>query len=134
MVLEYFGCSKSENELARASGATRRWGVEVAGLIKVAKKYGFKTLTKDKADFKDLRYWLDKKIPVIVEWFNEEVHFSVVVGLDRRHIYLMDPNLGQVRKIKRMIFLGAWFQFHGDFMKTTRDLHLRRMLVVYSPS
>jgi ABC-type bacteriocin/lantibiotic exporter with double-glycine peptidase domain len=134
MVLEYFGCQKSEAELIKLTGATTGQGTSAQGIKKAAQKLGFSVKVKDKADFQDIKYWLVKKVPPMVDWFSPfgapEGHYSVVVGLDKNFIYLQDPEIAGVRKIKKQDFKRIWFDFEGDFIKNRNDLILRRLLVL----
>ena len=133
MVLRFYGVEKSENILARLSGHTVKAGVGGEGLVKAARKLGFKAFIKDFAGFGDIRkYVLIKKIPVIVDWFSEnEGHYSVVAGIGRGHIYLQDPEIGGIRKMDLVTFKRVWFDFPGEFIKAKRELIVRRLLAVY---
>lgn len=131
MVMDYYGVSISEEKLARLSGASKKKGVSIKGLIKAAKHFGFKTFLKQNSSLKDLEQFVNKKIPVIVDWFYEdEGHYSVVADIDNKNIVLMDPALGGKRKMPVEKFLRLWFDFPGKFIKKPDDLILRLMLVV----
>lgn len=132
MVLAYYGVDRSERALARLAGATREFGVDAPGLMRAARALGFRARVRDHATFSDIRrYVIDRKMPVIVDWFSaDEGHYSVVVHVDRRHIYLQDPELGRVRKMRRGDFRRIWFDFSTDYLRKKRDLQLRRMIVV----
>ena len=84
MVLEYLGVKRSEKELAELSGATKEKGTEARNLLKAAKSLGFKGFVKDFSKITDIKkYVVQKKIPVIVDWFSrDEGHYSAVVGVD----------------------------------------------------
>lgn len=133
MVLEYYGIKKSENELAKLSGAKKHTGVGVEGLIKAAKELGFKGFFKDFSDVNGIRkYVIDKKIPVIVDWFStDDGHYSVVVGIDKNNIYLQDPELGDLRAMELDTFKRVWFDFPSDFLRSKDDIIIRRIIVVY---
>ncbi|MEK9195428.1 MAG: papain-like cysteine protease family protein, partial [Patescibacteria group bacterium] len=90
----------------------------------------------------DIRRWLDKKVPVIVNWFtrgrmdydDSEVpdgHLSVVVGLDDEYIYLQDPEIGVLRKISRDDFMKVWFDFKGEYIEDWDDMIIRQLIAVY---
>ena len=136
MVLDYFGIKVSEKKLIRLTGATAKKGTSAEGIKKTAQKLGFLVGIKDGASFSDIKYWLNKKVPVIVSWFSvyggyPEGHYSVVVDLDRNYIYLQDPEIAAIRKMNKKDFLRVWFDFEGDFMKSKNDLVLRRLISVY---
>lgn len=134
MVLDYFGCQKSEAELIKLSSATAKKGTSAEGIKKAAQELGFRFKIKDGADFADIKHCLTKKVPPIVDWFSTfgeaEGHYSVVVGLDKNFIYLQDPEIAGIRKIKRVDFKRVWFDFEGDFIKNKNDLILRRFLLI----
>jgi len=133
MVLDYFGVKKSERDLAKLTGCTKTKGVEAKNLLKAAEKLGFKGFIKDFSKIKDIKkYILKKKIPVIVDWFSEdEGHYSVVAGIDNKNIYLQDPELGKVRKLKIHDFKRIWFDFPGRFLRSKNDIIIRRLIVIY---
>lgn len=133
MVLDYFGVKKSEKELVKLSGATKEKGAETKSLLKAARRLGFKGFVKDFSEISDIKkYVVQKKIPVIVDWFSgDEGHYSAVVGLNNKNIYLQDPELGGIRKIDIKTFKRIWFDFPGSFLKSKKDIIIRRMLVLY---
>ncbi|TSC53550.1 MAG: putative fusion protein (N:peptidase-C:desuccinylase) [Parcubacteria group bacterium LiPW_39] len=131
MVLDYFGVKISEPELIKFTGATARKGTSAKGIRKAARKLGFLVRIKDRTDLADIKYWLDKKIPPIVAWFSEDDgHYSVVAGLDKKFIYLQDPEIAGIRKMKKKDFKRVWFDFEGDFIKNKNDLILRRLIII----
>ena len=137
MVMDYYGVSVSEKEIARVAGATRERGTSIKGLIKAAKRFGFKVFLKKDASLKDLEHFVERKIPVIVDWFDkEEGHYSVVVDINKRNVVLMDPALRKIliyirrRVFPREVFYRLWFDFPKKFIRTPKDLVLRAMLVV----
>lgn len=131
IVLGYYGIEKGEEELAKLTRCSNR-GTSAQGIITAAKKLGFKAEFKDNCSFGDIKRYLDKKIPVIVNWFlQDDGHYSVVVGLDKKKIYLQDSTLGHVRAMKLEIFYRVWFDFPGNFLKTKDELRLRRIIVVW---
>ena len=105
----------------------------IEGLIKAAKELGFKGFFKDFSDIQDIKqYVLDKKIPVIVDWFStDDGHYSVVVDIDKNNIYLQDPELGRLRRIDIVTFKRIWFDYSGDLLQSKDQIIIRRMIVVY---
>lgn len=137
MVMDYYGVSVSEAEVAKSSGSTKEKGTSINGLIKAAKHFGFHVFLKENSSLEDLEYFIQRKIPVIVDWFAEDDgHYSVVVDIDKKNVVLMDPALRKVliyirrRIFTRETFFRIWFDFPGDFIKTKKDLVIRLMLVV----
>jgi len=141
IALSYYGIDKSERELAKMLNWNKESGINDADILRVAKQLGFQTKLKRNSNFADIEKWLDKKAPVIVNWFTRgrsdysdseiaEGHYSVVSGLDDNHIYLQDPEIGKVRKIKRDDFLKVWFDFPGKYIKPG-ELDVRLSISIY---
>jgi len=93
IVLDYYGIEKSEKELAKLCRHNKNLGVDDEKIKRVAGSLGFKVKIKNSSNFKDIENWLDKKVPVIVNWFTKgrqeysesevsDGHYSVVAGLD----------------------------------------------------
>lgn len=132
MVLEYYGIKKSEKELAELSKAKPHTGVSAEGLLKATKVLGLKGLAKDFSEIKDIKEHIDKKIPVIVDWFSiNDGHYSVVVDVDKNNIYLQDPELGRIQTINLDTFKRIWFDFRGNYLTSKNDIIIRRMIVIY---
>lgn len=130
-VFQYFGIKKTEREIAKLAGATVVKGTSLRGMINAARKLGFKAWNKDMASFDDINKLLERKIPVIVEWFhNDDGHYSVIVGLTKKHVVLMNPRFGTFDKIDRATFKRIWFDFHGYYLKSKKDAIIRRMIVI----
>ena len=131
MVLEYYGVLVSEARLAQIAGTTKEKGTLKEDLIRAAKHFGFQVFSKDRSTLSDLRYFIKRKIPVIVNWFlDDEGHYSVVVDIDRKKVVLMDPHLGGLRTMPIEKFLRVWFDFRGKFIRKPEDLILRLILVI----
>lgn len=141
IVLEYYGVSKTEKELAKIAGLKKGLGIDEKGIKKTAEKLGFKVVIKNNSNFKDIEKWLDKRVPVIVNWFTRgrndypesetaDGHYSVVCGLDDRFIYLQDPEIGRIRKIKKDDFTRVWFDFKGEYVKP-KELIVRQIIAIY---
>lgn len=140
IVLDYFGVSKGEEELA-ALASKGELGTDDAGLAKAAGALGFEAVIKNGSSFADIEEWLTKGVPVIVNWFtrgrsdysDSEVadgHYSVVSGLDEENIYLQDPETGGLRTIARSEFLKVWFDFSGETIKP-EEVILRQLIAIY---
>jgi len=140
IVLDYYGVEKSEKELAKLCKVDKNLGVDDKDIKRVAEQLGFKVVIKNNSSFKDIEKWLDKKVPVIVDWFTKgrqeysesetaDGHYSVVAGLDEKYIYLQDPEIGKIRKLKRDDFMRVWFDFEGSYIKSS-ELIIRQVIVI----
>ena len=142
MVLSYYGVEKTEKELAELCGTDSDLGTSAEDLKRAAEQLGFTVEVKNDSTFDDIQRWLDKKVPVIVNWFtrgridynDSEVpdgHLSVVVGLDDKNIYLQDPETGGLRTIARDDFMKAWFDFTGDYITSWDEMIVRQLIAIY---
>jgi len=142
MVFDYYGLRASETELARACLTDKKNGVSDKDIKRVAERFGFKVVIKNNSSFADIEKWLDKGAPVIVDWFTKgrrdypesavaDGHYSVVVGLDKNYIYLQDPEIGRLRKLKRLDFLRVWFDFKGKYIKRLNEMIIRQIIVIH---
>ena len=141
IVANYFGIQVSEKKLAKLCKSNKIIGTTGENLIKGARAIGLDGHIIDDANFKTIQRWLDKDIPVIVDWMSPGQsrpprarmaggHYSIVVGLTSTHIVLEDPGLGSRRKIKRADFMSVWFDFDDNYLKKKSDLILRRVIVI----
>jgi len=140
IVLDYYGLQKSEQELAEMTKAGSN-GTDADSIVRVAESLGFRAVVKNESTFADIEAWLEKKVPVIVNWFtrgrsdysDSEVadgHYSVVAGLDAEHIYLQDPEIGGIRTLEREDFMRVWFDFSGEYIQPD-ELIVRQLIAVW---
>ncbi|OGF70412.1 hypothetical protein A3H65_01465 [Candidatus Giovannonibacteria bacterium RIFCSPLOWO2_02_FULL_45_14] len=138
MVLDFYGVSKTEKELAELCGTDAKLGTDEEGIKKAAESLGFKVEIKNNSSFEDIQSRLDKEVPIVVNWFTRGVddfgvpdgHYSVVVGLDDVNIYLQDPEIGKLRTLEREDFLKVWFDFRGETIKP-EELIIRQIIAIY---
>lgn len=142
MVLAYYGVEKTEKELAQLCGTDPNLGTTDESIKRAAESLGLKVEIHNNSTFNDIQQWLDKKVPVIVNWFtrgridydDSEVpdgHLSVVVGLDDENIYLQDPEIGALRKIARDDFMKVWFDFTGEYITSWEEMILRQLIAIH---
>ena len=141
IVLDYYGVNKSEKELAELTKVVPGLGIDDKSIADAAKSLGFKVEITNESNFENIKEWLEKGVPVIVDWFtrgrqdydDSEVpdgHYSVVSGLDDAYIYLQDPEIGDERKIGREDFMKVWFDFIGHTI-TSEGLLIRQLIAIY---
>ena len=142
MVLAYYGIEKTEQELSQLAETDPDLGTSDEEIKTAAESLGFTVEIKNNSTFEDIQTWLDKKVPVIVNWFTRgridypdsdvpEGHLSVVVGLDDEYIYLQDPEIGALRKIARDDFMKVWFDFRGEYITSWDEMIIRQLIAVY---
>ncbi|HLC95086.1 MAG TPA: C39 family peptidase [Patescibacteria group bacterium] len=141
IVLAYYGVHKSEKELARLCQHSKKLGVTNEQMEQAARSLGFRVTVKYQSTFKDIEQWLQKKVPVIVDWMTRgradapasevaEGHSSVVVGLDDKYIYLQDPEIGALQTFTRHNFMKVWFDFKGEYIQPD-ELVIRYIMAIH---
>jgi len=78
------------------------------------KELGIRTKKKEGLDLCDLKENYEKGKPTIVIWFNMYTfypgnHYSIVVKVTDKLIYLADPGIGKIRKMDKEKFSCLWF-------------------------
>lgn len=145
MLLTYWnlpGNEKTDMELAKECGTDPALGTSNEQFLETAARFGFASDVKTGATFDDIQASLDKKIPVVVDWFTPgrkeypegempDGHYSIVVGLDAENIYLQDPEVGRLRTISRKQFFRVWFDFTKDYIESKDDMVIRWMAALY---
>lgn len=142
MVLGYWRINKSEEEVAIVCNRDPELGTNDASLKKAAELYGLEVEIENNASFDSIQKWLDRKVPVIVNWFSRgrsdygdgevpDGHYSVVVGLDDTYIYLQDPEIGGLRRIECDDFMRAWFDFKSAYINSWEDMIIRQIIAIY---
>lgn len=135
MVLDYYGIVKSEKYLAKLSGWKKNYGTSAEGIIKAAQQLGFEAFKKDFSTLEDIKQYLNQKNPVIVDWFSQDDgHYSVAVGINKKNIYLQDPEIGRIKKLDRKVFMRVWFDFPKDYLQSKNELIIRRIIVIEAPT
>ena len=141
IVADYYGIKKSEQDIVNLTGFIENIGIHEEGIVQGAKALGLKTFVKNESTFDDIEKWLSKDIPMIVDWFTRgrsdysdseiaDGHYSVIIGLDDKYVYIQDPEIGGVRKIKRDDFMLVWFDFRGHTIKPD-ELIIRQLIAIY---
>ena len=136
------GFDKSEEELAELCDTDPDLGTTDMAIQKATMSFGLKVEIKNNSTLIDIQDWLDKEVPVIVNWFSRgridypetdvpDGHLSVVVGLDDKHIYLQDPEIGKLRQLSRGDFMRVWFDFSGEYIKSWDEMIIRQLIAIY---
>lgn len=121
-ILYYHGIEFREDRLAKLLGSDPIMGTAYRKMVSLADSLGFKITVKEKCSMDDLKFYLDKKEPVIVliqawteqknvDWKNdwEDGHYVVAIGYDKDKIYFMDPStIGNYTYIPNEEFLNRW--------------------------
>jgi predicted double-glycine peptidase len=120
-VLAYYGEEWREDALAREVKSTPEEGTNYRELVRFARSKGLTAEPREGMTIQDLQRAADESRPVIVaiqawgdnpekytnDW--DDGHYSIVVGVDSRNVYLMDPStIGNYTYIPIPRFLARW--------------------------
>ncbi len=111
MVLAFYGIEATEEELATELETNSDIGTLHHNIIEGVKSRGLYTYVNDKGTINELRSLLDLKVPVVVRFiepYDDEDHYSVVVGANRFFITVHDPSNGAKQYYTHRSFLRRW--------------------------
>lgn len=111
MVFSYFQHDLSQRKIARQAKTTAERGTENHDMIRVALEHGFYVYVNDHSTFFEIRHFLEKGLPVIVNFIeptDDDAHFAVVSGITLHKIILNDPWNGRNFKMFHRDFLSRW--------------------------
>lgn len=129
--LVYFGVyDEPESRLASSARATPEQGIDPQSLADEARRFGLDAQVRTELTLDDLAVEIGRGAPVIVAlqawpprggvdpaqgW--EDGHYVVVIGLDGRRVYAMDPSVRTgYAYLERDAFLRRWHDYdvvHG---------------------
>jgi predicted double-glycine peptidase len=142
-VLSYWGIDKRERALMDELKTNEEAGTSPENIVRVAQEIGLDAYPRENLDLKDLEEAVKNKIPVICAiqaWVDstaglfswdkdwEDGHYVIILGLDKRNVYVEDPSLlGTKGFIPREEFVARWHDYTGEppFDQTDRPyIHL----------
>ena len=116
IVLRYYGEDKNQIELKKMLGSNILTGTTNKKMIEISRNLGFKSQFKFNSSIGEIEKLILKKIPPIIGWFTPEgtSHYSVVQGIDKNYIFIVDPELNKVRKIRIDEFSKRWLNVNWE--------------------
>jgi ABC-type bacteriocin/lantibiotic exporter with double-glycine peptidase domain len=146
-VLRFLGKRVSARQLGVLAGVTNE-GVDHARLIEAARRTGAAVFERTGGSVAELRWFLTQDLPVIVGWWARDAgdvdfderwslaerrdrdcgHFSVVSGIDRNRVLLMDPQR-RIRHGRPRIVGRRWMPIR-EFRKVWYDTDTARYVRV----
>jgi len=112
MVAAFFGASYTPEQLYVITNPNPNTGTSNSDMKKALKKLGLNTLSKNKADIKDIKRFIEKGLPVIVNFIEprgkQEGHYSLVIGMTDTEIIFNDPGYGENFRMGIPEFLSRW--------------------------
>lgn len=125
IILDSFGRNITEEELIELTGAKERVGTTPDNLYCAASKLGYRIFQHTNATFADIETFLKGRLPVLVAYQSPENkpygavlhkntdkwgHYAVVVGANRTHLFLSNPEEDCGYTIMHKdIFLNRWW-------------------------
>lgn len=134
IVLKYYGGQEKQDELKKLLGSTWFHGTTNNSMIKVSRKLGFRAKYKFNSSIREIRKLISRRVPPIVGWFTPEggSHYSVVSGIDKKNIFIVDPELNKIRKFNIKDFEERWHDVNWDKMSYFKKLLLGLWIIVYN--
>ena len=155
MILDFYEHKVEESEIDKLCNNTYELGTDDKNMKLACESLGYQVVIKNNSTFDDINSYLLKNIPVIVDWFSgghspieskkesfiyqsslsidytlPNGHSSVVIGLDDEFIYIIDPEISEIRKIKRDDFIRVWFDFRNPYIMNWEEMILRQIFVI----
>ncbi len=138
MVFAYFSIFKEQEEIAQIAESKPFVGTSNQGMIEAATKAGFHCYVNNESSFDELKHFLGKGLPVIVNYIepDEEIgHYAVVSGLKDEMITLNDPWNGKNFSFTLDEFHKRWIDGTGRhpqwiMVLAKEDMHLGKQ---YAP-
>jgi len=119
ILLTHYGKEYTEAELTNLCNATADDGTDHVGMMRAAEALGHKPIAMSNASIKDIQWFIDQDVPVIIGWWStwgdEGDHYSVVYDIDKGQIMMMDPELDSgIRAMPIAEFEKVWYDFDGS--------------------
>lgn len=135
MVFDYYGKNISLKDISKISDTViseGNMGTSPLNMVKSARHFGFNAKYIENSSINELgKYVNQKMIPVIINWFSEdEGHYSVVVGIDKKYIHFVDPEEGKTVKMDLVKFQKVWFDYKGDYANNKKDFRVRPLIII----
>lgn len=111
----------SEEQLIQLTGAKPEGGVEHEGMTRAAQMLGYKVFATANATEKQVLYFLQNRIPVIVDYQgNIGGHYAVITGYDNGRVIFQDP-----REEGSLHHSMDWQMFQHRWYNIRYDTHER---------
>lgn len=132
MVFAYYGVTRSEEVIKEVCAHTYELGCQSEDMVCAAQVFGFNAFIKNNSTISELRSYIRKGIPVIVDWFcgdPPEGHSSVVIGVSNLNVYILDPFLEEMRVVPIQDFRRCWFDFRETPI-TPENLYVGQIMII----
>ncbi len=125
----YYGKNVHEKTLVKKGSITSDLGTSHKQICYLANLYKFKGYSKRNSNIEEIEGWIRKNVPVIVNYQDgnnngNNGHYSVVIGFNKRWLYLADPSnyyegdykkYSNVKRILKSVFLIRWWDIDSKY-------------------
>lgn len=131
-IFDYYSIKTSENKLVKLSNSTRKDGCTAEDLISASSYFGFDSFYKENSSIKDIKKYVSKGIPIIIDWFSPTGggHYSIIVNVNYKELTYMDPEFGEFKKMRIDDFVSKWFDYNGNAPLSKEDFILKGMIAI----
>jgi len=133
MVTDYFGIKMLQKDIEKFCGDWKKGGTNNKKLVTALKKTSLSVEASYNSDWKDLVAQNNNDKVIVVSWMLRGYigHFSVVEKIDKKHIWLADPESGKIIKLQKIIFMRLWFDYDDLwYPERNSDFKLHWMAIV----
>lgn len=132
MVLAYYGIKKTNKELVKLTHCSLKFGTKAENILSAAKKLGLTGSINDFSTINDLKKWYRKKVPVIIDWFEQtDGHYSPLLKIDNKYIWILNPETAKPQRIDLPTFKLIWFDFRGSEVNAKTKFVINRVIAIY---
>jgi uncharacterized protein len=147
-IAAYWGAyGGSLRQLYKITNTRKSYGTLPEDILRAARRLGLKATLREHCALRDLERSLARKEPVLIQlqawreagtlphaWRDrwDDGHYAVVIGMDRKNVYFMDPSSGQRHSpektvryswVPRREFLERWHEVDGEGSKIHHAHH-----------
>lgn len=111
MVLEYFGIKSRVDNLVRDMKTNKDIGTVHSEMIKKITDSGLYCYVNKNGTLAEIIYFVEQEHPVIVNYIepkDNDGHYAVLIGHNKKKLILNDPWIGKKFKISKKEFIDRW--------------------------
>lgn len=133
MVADYFETKIPMKKIEELCGAWKKDGMGNQDLVNTLKRAGFSVKASHGSTWEDLVAQNTDENVIVVSWMLKGYigHFSVVNKVNDKHIWLAEPESGEIIKLEKIVFMRLWYDYDDIwYPEKSSDFKLRWMAVV----